>query len=161
MVIGFCVGICSGFSIPVTQKFGEKNESAFRRFAANGGWLALFFSIVMTAVICLMCRDILIWMDTPENILDDAYSFIFVIFLGIPATYLYNFLSGAIRSLGDSATPLLFLLVSSVLNVAHPLFGYPAVCYASPIAWIAADVFLLPASRHVMRRLHKLLGSES
>lgn len=122
MVIGFCVGVCSGFAIPVAQKFGEKNESALRRFVANGGWLALTFSIVMTVVICILCRRILVWMDTPENILDDAYSFIFVIFLGIPATFLYNFLSGVIRSLGDSTTPLWFLLLSSLLNVLLDLF---------------------------------------
>ena len=106
MIIGFCVGVCSGFAIPVAQKFGEKNEVALRRFVANGGWLALIFAVVMTAVVCVLCRNILIWMNTPADIIDGAYSYIFIIFLGIPATYLYNILSGIIRSLGDSTTPL-------------------------------------------------------
>ncbi len=117
MIIGFCQGVCSGFAIPVAQKFGEKNERALRRFVANSGWLAAVFSVVMTAVVCLLCWNILVWMRTPEDIIEGAYSYIFIIFLGIPATYLYNLLSGVIRSLGDSTTPLLFLLLSSVLNV--------------------------------------------
>ena len=45
MIIGFCVGVCSGFAIPVAQKFGEKNEVALRRFVANGGWLALMCAV--------------------------------------------------------------------------------------------------------------------
>lgn len=122
MIIGFCIGVCSGFSIPVAQKFGEKNESALRRFVANGAWLALAFSIVMTAAVCFLCHDILVWMKTPEDIFDGAYDYIFILFLGIPAIYLYNLLSGIIRSLGDSTTPLIFLLVSSVLNIILDLF---------------------------------------
>ena len=122
MIIGFCIGICSGFAIPVAQKFGEKNEAMMRRFVANSGWLALGFSAVMTTIVCLLCRQILVWMRTPEDIIDGAYAYIFVIFLGIPATYLYNMLSGIIRSMGDSTTPLYFLLISSAMNVALDLF---------------------------------------
>lgn len=122
MIIGFCMGICSGFAIPVAQKFGEKNQVMMRRFVANSGWLALGFSAVMTTVVCILCRQILVWMRTPEDIIDGAYAYIFVIFLGIPATYLYNMLSGIIRSMGDSTTPLYFLLLSSLMNVVLDLF---------------------------------------
>lgn len=122
MVIGFCIGVCNGFAIPVAQKFGERNFSMLRRFAANGGWLSILFSIVMTGIICILCRHILVWMNTPADIIDGAYDYIFVIFLGIPATYLYNMVSGIIRSLGDSKTPLVFLLFSSILNVILDLF---------------------------------------
>ena len=122
MIIGFCLGVCSGFAIPVAQKFGEKNESALRRFVANSGWLAIIFSAVMTVAVCVLCRDILVLMDTPADIFDGAHRYIFVIFRWIPATYLYNLLSCTIRSLGDSTTPLVFLLFSSVLNVALDFF---------------------------------------
>ena len=84
MIIGFCLGVCSGFAIPVAQKFGEKNEKALRRFVANSAWLAILFSAVMTVAVCLLCRNILELMQTPEDIIDGAYSYIFVIFLGIP-----------------------------------------------------------------------------
>lgn len=122
MIIGFCLGVCSGFAIPVAQKFGEKNMKSLRKFVANSGWLAVIFAVVMTGAVCFFCRDILVLMRTPEDILDGAYSYIFVIFLGIPATYLYNLLSCTLRSLGDSTTPLLFLVFSSVVNVALDLF---------------------------------------
>lgn len=122
MIIGFCSGVCSGFAIPVAQKFGEKNETELRKFVANSGWLSLIFSLIMTVVVCILCRNILIWMRTPADILDGAYDYIFVIFMGIPAIYLYNMLSGIIRSLGDSTTPLLFLLISSVMNIALDFF---------------------------------------
>ena len=122
MIIGFCLGVCSGFAIPVAQKFGEKNMKALRRFVANSGWLAAIFAVVMTFAVCIFCRDILVLMQTPEDIIEGAYSYIFVIFLGIPATYLYNLLSCTIRSLGDSTTPLIFLGFSSVVNVLLDLF---------------------------------------
>lgn len=150
MVIGFCAGVCSGFAIPVAQKFGEKNESALRRFVANGAWLSLAFSVVMTVAVCILCRNILTLMDTPANIFDDAYAYIFVIFMGIPATYLYNFLSGTIRSLGDSTTPLLFLLISSVMNILLDLFtilvlhmGVEGAAWATVISQSVSGVLCL------------------
>ena len=88
MIIGFCTGVCSGFAIPAAQKFGERNEKALRRFVANSAWLAAIFSVVMTTVVCLLCHQILLWMRTPEDIIEGSYAYIFVIFLGIPATYL-------------------------------------------------------------------------
>lgn len=121
MVIGFCMGICSGFAIPVAQQFGAKNYHYLRKYVANGVWLTVIFAVVMTVAVCLLCKNILLWMQTPQDILQGAYSYIFVIFLGIPVIYLYNLLSGIIRSLGDSKSPLMFLIISSVLNIGLDL----------------------------------------
>lgn len=117
MIVGFCMGVCSGFAIPVAQRFGAKDEKMLRCFVANSVWLSIIFAAVMTLIVSLLCRNILIWMDTPSDIFDGAYRYIFIIFIGIPATYLYNLLSGIIRSLGDSRSPLIFLVISSVLNI--------------------------------------------
>lgn len=117
MIIGFCLGVCSGFAIPVAQFFGAEDYKALRKCVANSVWLSAIFSLVMTVVVCVLCRPILELMRTPEDIIDDAYKYIFIIFLGIPVTYLYNVLAGIIRSLGDSRTPVVFLIISSVLNV--------------------------------------------
>ena len=70
LILGFCMGVCNGFSIPVAQKFGAKDESGLRRFVANSVWLSVIFAAVMTVVVCFLCRQILIWMDTPANILE-------------------------------------------------------------------------------------------
>lgn len=125
MIIGFCMGVCSGFAIPIAQCFGAADYKALRKYAANCAWLAVIFSAVMTVVVCLMCNNIMTWMKTPENIYDDAYMYIFILFLGIPATYLYNITSGIIRSLGDSKSPLFFLVCSSVINIVLDLV---AIC---------------------------------
>lgn len=122
MVIGFCMGVCSGFAIPVAQKFGAGDYKNLRKFTANSAWLSVIFSAVMTAVVCILCMPILRWMKTPEDIIQEAYDYIFIIFAGIPVTYLYNMTAGIIRSLGDSKTPVYFLLLSSVINIVLDLF---------------------------------------
>jgi putative MATE family efflux protein len=134
MIIGFCNGVCSGFAIPIAQSFGAKDYKRLRKFVANAAWLSIAFAAVMTVVVCVLCRQILFWMDTPENIFEYAYSYIFIIFLGIPATYLYNLLSGIIRSLGDSRTPVIFLVISAMLNIIFDLLAI-LVLHMGGAAW--------------------------
>ena len=117
MIIGFCMGVCNGFAIPVAQRFGAGDYHSLRKYVANSVWLSIAFAGVMTIAVCVLCRQILLWMNTPLDIIDGSYSYIFVIFLGIPTVYLYNLLSGIIRSLGDSKSPLFFLVFSSILNI--------------------------------------------
>ena len=122
LIIGFCMGICSGFSIPVSHKFGAGDHKGMRRVTANCVWLAIAFAVVLTVLTTVLCHPILVLMKTPGNILEASYSYIWVIFLGIPVTFLYNMTSGVIRALGDSRTPVIFLLMSSFLNIGLDLF---------------------------------------
>lgn len=122
LVIGFCMGVCNGFSIPVSHKFGAQDYVGMRKYVANCTWLGIAFSVVMTVVTALLCRNILEWMNTPANIIDGAYDYIFVIFLGIPTVYLYNIVSGVIRAIGDSKTPVFFLVLSSIINIVLDLY---------------------------------------
>lgn len=117
LVIGFVSGICNGFAVPVAQMFGAREEGEMRRYVANGTWLCILFSIVLTAAVVVFCRPFLKLMQTPENIFSYAYTYIVIIFWGIPCTFLYNMLAGIIRSLGDSKTPVIFLAVSSMINI--------------------------------------------
>jgi len=117
MVLGFCIGVCNGFAIPVAQTFGAKDFVNLKKYITNSAWVAVGFAAVMTLAVCLLTRQILVAMRTPDTIIDQAYSYIFIIFLGIPVTYLYNMVSGILRSLGDSVTPVIFLVFSSILNV--------------------------------------------
>lgn len=118
MIIGFAMGICSGFAIPVAQRFGAEDYKSMRKFVANSVWLSIIISVAMTVVVVVLTRQILVWMNTPANIIDQAYSYIVVIFAGIPVIFLYNMTSGIMRSLGDSKTPVYFLLLASVINIA-------------------------------------------
>ena len=118
LVLGLCNGVCAGFAIPVAQKFGQRDFDGLRRFVGSMIWLGGVIPAAGRGVTTLLCRQILLWMDTPADTFSYAYDYIFVIFLGIPATMLYNLLSGILRSLGDSKTPLVFLIMCSLLNVA-------------------------------------------
>lgn len=118
MVLGFCMGLCSGFAIPIAQKFGAQEDSQLRKYVANSYWLAAICSVLLTVPVCLFCRPILRLMNTPEDVFEYAYRYIFIIFLGIPAAFLYNILAGILRSLGDSKTPVVFLALSSAMNIA-------------------------------------------
>ncbi len=122
LVLGFVIGVCSGFAIPVAQCFGSKDFDELKKYVGNTLWLAVSFAAVLTTATCLLCGNILRWMNTPDNVFSEAYDYIFVIFLGIPVTFLYNILSGFIRSLGDSKTPVIFLVISSILNIALDVF---------------------------------------
>lgn len=117
LIIGFCMGVCSGFAIPIAQEFGAGNERNLRKYVANSVRLSIIFAIVMTIAVVLLCRPILRLMRTPEDIIDQSYSYIVIIFMGIPITYLYNMTSSIIRSLGDSKTPVIFLTMAALLNI--------------------------------------------
>lgn len=121
LIIGFCNGMCSGFALPVAQRFGARDDNGLRKFVGNSAVLAIILGVFMTAVTSLLCRDILIWMRTPSDIIDLSYEYILVIFLGIPAIMLYNILSGYIRSLGNSITPLVFLIIAAFFNIGLDL----------------------------------------
>ena len=122
LILGFCNGCCAGFGIPVAQKFGARDYATMRRYVAVGLQLATVMSVVIAAISGFYCRDILRGMQTPGNIFDGAYDYLFVTFIGIPCTFFYNLLASIMRALGDSKTPFWFLLFSTVLNVFLDLF---------------------------------------
>lgn len=121
IVIGFCMGLCSGFSVPISQSFGAKDFPLLRKMVTNSVWLCTFFSVVITTLMLLFCRPVLTWMNTPENIFEYAYIYIFIIFAGIPCTILYNMTAAILRALGDSKSPIIFLAISSVINIGLDL----------------------------------------
>lgn len=120
-VIGFCLGVCSGFAIPVAQQMGAGDYAQMRRYVANAAYLSGIIALVLTVATGIFCRDILRAMNTPEDLFEGAYAYIFVIFMGIPVIFLYNLLAGIIRSLGDSRTPVYFLALSAFLNIGLDL----------------------------------------
>ena len=122
LILGFCNGCCGGFGIPVAQKFGARDYGMMRRFVAVSLQLAVVMSVVIAIVTSMFCSDILQMMQTPENILEDAYFYLLITFIGVPCTFFYNLLSSIIRALGDSKTPFWFLLFSTILNILLDLF---------------------------------------
>lgn len=117
LILGFCMGMCAGFSIPVAQMYGAKDYVKLRKFVANSLYLSIAFSAVITVIVSIFCRQILVLMNTPEDVIEYSYVYILTIFIGIPVTFLYNILAGIIRSIGDSKTPLIFLIISTFINI--------------------------------------------
>lgn len=122
LILGFCIGTCCGFAIPVAQRFGAKDYRAMKSYVYHAAVLSAVIAVVLTVVCALLCPQILHMMLTPEEIYDGAYIYLLIIFLGIPFNILYNLLAGLLRSVGDSRTPFVFLAMSTVLNVFLDLF---------------------------------------
>ena len=117
LILGFALGICSGFAIPVSQSFGAGDTEGLKRRCGQLVWLGLGFSAAITALTFFLTDDILRWTNTPEEIFDDAYTYIFIVFMGTGATILYNLTSAVLRAVGDSRTPLHFLIAAVTVNV--------------------------------------------
>lgn len=117
LVMGFCNGSCAGFAIPIAQAFGAKDFRKMRVYVANAVRIAIVMSIVVTLLTCILCSTILHIVNTPADVFDDAYTFLFLQFLAIPFTIAYNLFAGFIRALGDSRQPFYFLIFSSVINI--------------------------------------------
>ncbi len=117
LVIGFATGLCTGLSIPVAQAYGAGNMKTMRKYMVNAAYISIIVCILLTAVTVIGCRPLLRLMNTPDDILHDSSVYLTVIFAGLAATILYNLLAGFLRAMGDSTTPLVFLALSSVLNI--------------------------------------------
>lgn len=148
IVIGWIMGMTSGFSILVAQSYGAGDEKRLRHYTAMSLYLCLGLAAVMT-VGCLMAnRSLLRLMNTPAHIMDDTAVYIGIIYAGLAATIAYNMLSGILRALGDSRTPLYFLIFSSILNIILDLvfirifhMGVAGAAWATVISQAASAVF--------------------
>lgn len=144
LIIGFAQGLSSGFSILTAQRFGAKDEAGVRRSFVASLVLGGIIGLVLTVVSVAFARQMLVMLQTPAEILDDASSYMIVVFAGILATMLFNVLSNVLRALGDSRTPLLFLSVGCVFNIALDLILIlftPLGVMGAGVATVAAQLF--------------------
>lgn len=116
-VFCFINGLTSGFGICLGQRCGAKDETGMRKSIASSTVLSIAFSVLLTAVCCLLAHQLIHVMQIPQDIAQEAYDYMFVVLLGTGATIFYNTISNILRALGDSRTPLYFLVFSSILNI--------------------------------------------
>jgi len=145
LILGLCNGLCAGMSVPIAQAFGAKEEGELRRYVANAAWVCAVFGVVLAAVTALLCRGILDLLNTDHDIIDFSVSYIRIIFIGIPATMMYNMCGGILRSLGDSRTPVIFLAMASLVNIALdflliPVMGVGGAALATVISQILSAI---------------------
>lgn len=121
LVIGFTGGVASGFGIVAASFFGAGDHQRLRNCVANIFYLALIITLLLTVLSVSLARPVLVLMNTPEDIIDASYHYIVVIFAGIFAAMSYNVLANLLRALGDSRSPLFFLIIACALNISLDL----------------------------------------
>ena len=121
LIIGFSSGCASGFGIPIAQAFGAEDYLQMRRYVRVGYYAGIVISILLALSCSLLCGHILRWMQTPDEIFGDAYTYLLITFITIPCNLVYNLLASVIRALGDSKTPFYFLVLASALNIVLDL----------------------------------------
>lgn len=165
MIIGFIMGLTTGFSVIVAQYFGLNDESRLRKSVAMSVYLSVIITVIVTTVSMLLSKPLLMFMNTPADILEDANLYISIIFAGIVATIFYNLLSCVLRALGDSKTPLIFLIISSLINVVLDLLfiikfsmGVSGAAYATVISQAISVIlcFIYILKRYPILRLQKI-----
>ena len=142
LVLGFCMGSCTGFGIPVAKYFGAGDLKHMKNIIFNGAVLTAVIAVIITVLCTLLCPWILQVLSVQSDIYANAYSYLMIIFLGLPFTLLYNYLSSILRAVGDSRTPFLFLAFSAVLNIFLDLFFILIAgwgCAGAAFATIAAQ----------------------
>lgn len=160
LVLGFANGIAQGFGVMVSHAFGAKDFKRLKHYVALSLMLTAIVSAVLSVITVIGSRQLLLWLNTPENIVGLADSYIRVIFGGILCTMAYNVASGILRGIGDSKTPLYFLIFSSALNIVLDIFlivvvkmGTAGAAYATVISQGVAAVLCFI----VMFRKHDIL----
>lgn len=141
LVLGFAMGIAQGFGVMISQAYGAKDMQRLKHYVGCSLVLGLVVTVILTGFTVVFSKSFLIFMKTPENILDMSNSYIQIIFAGIICTMFYNIASGILRGVGDSKTPLYFLILSSFLNIVLDLFciivlklGVAGAAYATVIS---------------------------
>jgi putative efflux protein, MATE family len=117
LVLGFAYGLSSGFAVITAQRFGAKDWAGLRRSTAMNITLNAISSVLLTVLACSLAMPILRAINTPEEIIRQSFSYIIVIFIGIATCTMYNCGACILRAVGDSKSPLVFLIISSLLNI--------------------------------------------
>lgn len=141
LILGFLMGLTAGFTVITSQRFGAGDMEGMRKTVGSAAVLSVVISLLMTVISMVGMKPLLKFMNTPEDIFHDTYLYIMIICAGIFAQVLYNLLASILRALGNSKTPLYFLLFSAVLNIVLDLvliivfhLGAPGAAYATVIA---------------------------
>ena len=117
LIIGFSTGLTNGFSVSIAQNYGAKDYGALRRAIASSIKLAVGITVLLTAFSVIFLKDILVLLKTDSSILKDSLIYGYIIFGGLATTIAYNMCGSILRALGDSKTPLIAIIVSSIINV--------------------------------------------
>jgi len=160
LIVGMALGMNNGFSIVIARYFGAKNMDKMRQAVAMTVILDLIISVVFTVVGVSQIRHLLEFLNTPAEIINDAYGYIVVILMFMTVTIMYNMIAGVLRALGDSRSPLVYLIYASILNVVLVFtfilvfrWGIKGSAYATVISQILSVIL---GFNHIIKRCPEL-----
>ena len=122
LLVGFALGIGNGLAIVTARSFGSQNRELLKKSVASSIVIGLIVSIALTTIGMICLHPLLELLNTPVDIIQEAYSYISVIVLFIVVMFAYNLCAGLMRAIGNSVMPLVFLIVSSLLNIVLDIF---------------------------------------
>lgn len=137
LIFGFTIGACTGLGMLVAQRFGADDEKGMRRSVATSYVVAAIIAITLTAISAPFARNIMVLLRTPPEIIDYASVYIFILLLGNIIVMTFNLQAGIIRAVGDSKTPLYFLIIAVIFNIALVFLFVLAFNWGVPGAAIA------------------------
>lgn len=140
-LIGFINGGTQGFAIPIARFFGANDRKAMKRYIAGAFYLTAALAVIFTVSSLLFIRPLLLLLHTPDELMNYALSYVNIILTGTVFTALYNVCANILRAVGDSKTPLYFLLAAVLINIGLDLlfvkymnFGIQGAAYATIIS---------------------------
>ncbi len=122
MVVGFATGLSQGFSVMISQRYGAKDMAGMRKVYTQSILCSMTITIFISLLFFFLSMPLLRLINTPENIIGMANDYISIIYLFLITAVFYNLFSSVLRAVGDSKSPVLFLLLSSALNIVLDLF---------------------------------------
>ena len=147
-IIGTALGLTSGFTIPVAQKFGAGDYKRMNKYAGNSISISLIIGLFFVAFAHIVSNPILRLINTPDNIIELSKSYINILYFGVPLQMLFNNFIGISRAVGNSKKPLMFLAVSVCVNLFLDIllvkalrFGVEGAAAATVISYLCATAF--------------------
>ena len=149
-VVGFCAGLATGASVVISQRYGAHDNEGLSRAVHTTVALTFIVSLIATGLGQLIIGPMLRFMQTPEDVMQESGTYLSIYFAGITGILFYNLGSGILRAVGDSRRPLVFLIISALLNTVLDLLfvlafgmGVDGVAYATILSQILSALLVL------------------
>ena len=164
LIVGFLLGLCNGFAIITSQRFGAKDDKGLKKTFAASLILGSGIAVILTITGLVFLNPILHFLNVPEKLFEIAHEYIFIIIAGLLATLFYDVFAAILRAIGDTVTPLIILAISVVLNIVGDLFfilvlgaGARGAAIATVLSQVMAAVacFLYMLKKYEILRLHR------
>ena len=147
LIVGFLIGITNGFAVVVARYFGAKDFDNLKKSVASSLTLGIITAVILTFVSVVFLMPLLRILNTPDNVRNQSYDYIKIIFLGMIISMLYNVCASVLRAIGDTVTPLMFLIFSAIINIFLDYlfilnfgFGVKGAAYATILSQLISAI---------------------